>query len=343
VYTFERLTSGGLDGLLSEGEHRGGLWRIGWLLLWQAPWAGWGGGGYLRELHTQAYRLTGAAPEKVDYVGNHYLMIPIDLGIPALVIQLVIVIAALVVGFRALRQLHAPKIRLALTILLVAQLVFLLMIVVAPPYFPDAIYAWTLNLALLFVMAQRVSITSVAGERETAWARNVRLGFLGAFVVLTAIGNYDVTFGSHGYRARLDAEGSPLRYERNCYGIEKQGQRRWSWCGRNARVKLPLPAKGPPEMVVALSAGNPDLQQNPLTVRYGGLSGPTQELILATAGLTQIRIPLDVEHIVELRKPDGKSVERFAVVSLDVSRTWVPKEWGVNEDPRELGVLVELP
>ena len=93
-----------------------------------------------------------------------------------------------------------------------------------------------------------------------------------------------------------------------------------------------------------MSASNPDLQQNPLKVRYGGLAGPTRELTLAGSSPSgQVRIPLDEEHVVELSKPGGKSVERFAVLSLDVSRTWVPKKWGVSEDPRELGILVQLP
>jgi hypothetical protein len=164
-----------------------------------------------------------------------------------------------------------------------------------------------------------------------------------AFVIVTTAGSYTVTFGSQGYRARLDAEGSPLRYERNCYGVEQQGERRWRWCAPNARVKLPLPAEGPEEIVLTLSAGNPDLQQNPLKVRYGGPAGPTQELTLATASSAEIHVPLDAEHVVALPKPDGKSVERFAVLSVDVSRTWVPAEWGDNEDPRELGILVHLP
>jgi hypothetical protein len=154
---------------------------------------------------------------------------------------------------------------------------------------------------------------------------------------------YPVTFGSQGYRARLDAEGFPLRYERNCHGEEQDGKYRWRWCGRNARVKLPLPADGQSALVLTLSAANPDLLKNPLTVRYGGLAGPTQELTLADPPSGQIRIPLDAAHVVEQPNADGKTVERFAVLSLDVSRTWVPKSWGISEDPRELGVSVHLP
>jgi O-antigen ligase len=338
----ERVSRGGLGGLLFDREFRGFAWQMGWLLLWRAPLAGWGAGGFLREYQNEALRETGTFPTWIDYVGNHYLMIPIDLGIPALLIQLAILVGILGAGFLALRRLQEPRARLAVTILLVAQLVFLIMIVVAPPYFPDAIFAWTLVLAVLVVIGERVGVAT-ANWLPRGRSRAVALGVAGGLVAVSAVAAYPVTFGSLGYSARLDAEGMPFRYERNCHGIEQDGQARWRWCGRNARVKLPLPAKAPNELVLGLVAGNPDLQQNPLAVRYGGLAGPTQELTLANPPSAQIRIPLDATHVVEQPRPDGKGVERFAVLSLDVSRTWVPQAWGVNADPRELGVSVQLP
>lgn len=133
-------------------------------------------------------------------------------------------------------------------------------------------------------------------------------------------------------------------YERNCYGIESNGVNRWQWCRNNARVKLPLTKQDMGELVLRLSAVNPDLQNNPLTVRYGGHDGPIHQVIFTPEQASvEIRIPMDDSYVVETAASGGVPADRFAVLSLDVSRTWVPKAWGINTDTRELGVAVQLP
>lgn len=96
--------------------------------------------------------------------------------------------------------------------------------------------------------------------------------------------------------------------------------------------------------MLRLSAVNPDLQNNPLTVRYGGHDGPIHQVIFTPEQASvEIRIPMDDSYVVETAASGGVPADRFAVLSLDVSRTWVPKAWGINTDTRELGVAVQLP
>ena len=55
-----------------------------------------------------------------------------------------------------------------------------------------------------------------------------------------------------------------------------------------------------------------------------------------------VEIPVTMDYIFEFRGLN-KLRKRYFVVSLNVSRTWIPKEWDVNEDKRELGVAVLIP
>ena len=41
--------------------------------------------------------------------------------------------------------------------------------------------------------------------------------------------------------------------------------------------------------------------------------------------------------------PPEKGIHKYVILKLDVSRTWNPKKWGVNDDSRDLGLAVSIP
>ena len=340
--TIEKTRTGGIQGLLFDNEARGFFWQIGWILLLQAPLAGWGAGGFRLHYPNEAYVKTGEIPTWIDYVCNHYLMVPIDLGLPALLIQGMIVISTIVAGVKSFRITHSTQVRLALAILIATNILFLLLIVVMPPVFPDVVFAWALTIVVMLSLARqtRGEPTPVCSPIVTERAVFFVTGF-GIFITL--IGIYPVTFGKHGYQARLDIERTPLRHDRNCFGVETNGTDRWQWCGKNARIKIPLRETDHGEFVLHLNANNPDIKNKPLLVSYGGHAGPVHELTLTNTSPVEIRIPINADYVQELPVPVGKPSSRFVVVSLDVSRTWSPKQWGISIDSRELGVAVRLP
>jgi hypothetical protein len=100
---------------------------------------------------------------------------------------------------------------------------------------------------------------------------------------------------------------------------------------------------------VAFQVHYPDIQTNPVIVRYGGKSGAVHELVITDHSWNVIAISDTEEYVYRVledylsENPDRIDADnQDFVLSLDISHTWVPKEWGVNDDPRELGVAVLL-
>ena len=342
--SWAKLSDAGLKGLFFQGEARGGLILVGLALLMKSPLAGWGPGGFYREYANEYYRLTGEIQGAFDSVLNHYLMVAIDFGLPALFLYLCLMLTPLVMGVLLFRKISDLKLRFSVFVLVLSQVIFLLAIVTIPPaYFPDLIWIWTLSLAISCVLGVQAGVLDGFYKKILVYRLHLK-GFIGFLLIVSVISGYSVTFGGLGYKARLLDSGSPLTHARNCYGVEVSGTNRWQWCNRNSRVKLPLTTDQQGELALVVVAANPDLKDRPLEVKYGGLSGPTQTIMLTVEQPSaQIRIPLDRAHVVEVAAVGDKPANRFAVLSLDVSHTWVPKEMGVSGDTRVLGVSVQLP
>ena len=57
-----------------------------------------------------------------------------------------------------------------------------------------------------------------------------------------------------------------------------------------------------------------------------------------------INIPITSDYLLERSNPKkGFSTTQSLIFSFDVSRTWIPKKYGINDDTRELGVAVLIP
>lgn len=341
ISTIKGVKEGVLNNALFKGEQRETNYLVAWDLLSSAPLAGWGPGGFYRESPTFLYIRSGAI-FITDSALNHYLMIGGDFGLPMLLINMIIIISPLVMAFIVLRRLTDTKKRYLVAILIVVNILFLLMINTIPPsYFPDLIWVWTAQLAFMIIMGERdgvhFSITSKSWKNILCFSAMITF-------FLVVFGSYQTTFGSKGYSARQNANWWPYKYERNCYELEQWGNATARWCNDNAVLQISIGKALPEVITVPLAVRHPDVLQRPVTVRYGGKSGAIHEVLFKDHAWSAVHIPVTEEHIFELANHDGDGIrERFFVLSLDVSRTWIPKEWGVNDDPRELGVAVIIP
>lgn len=89
--------------------------------------------------------------------------------------------------------------------------------------------------------------------------------------------------------------------------------------------------------------GHPDIQTNPVTVHYGGKGGVRQDILVTDHSPQTVELPVTQDHILTVKIPHTSEQKDFFVVAFDVSRTWIPKEWDVNNDSRELGIAVFIP
>jgi len=155
------------------------------------------------------------------------------------------------------------------------------------------------------------------------------------------MGSYRVTFGDLGYNARYNAIWWPLRYEKNCYAHERWEVGCVRWCKGNAMLQIPLPHDKPiPDRLnVSFVLHHPDVESRPVIIRYGNKNGTIYRIVMNDHSWRHVSIPITDDYIFTYKGGDGIWKKDF-VLSIDVSRTWIPKEWGVNEDTRELGVAI---
>jgi O-antigen ligase len=152
-YTVQAIDS---DGVLMAfmKEKRGDLFRVGWSLLWKAPYTGWGPGGFYIQFSNEWLNLTGNLREVWDSVTNHYLMIAIDFGIPAMLLYLSLMCLPLMQLARAWKARSGLEATGTL-FLMVFLLIFFGMIMFVPPaYFPDTCWMLACTMAYALYKAQ---------------------------------------------------------------------------------------------------------------------------------------------------------------------------------------------
>ena len=341
VTTWDKFEEGGLARVFFYKEElRGRNFPIAWELLLKAPLAGWGPGGFFREFPNIFYIQTDKIIYAQDSALNHYLMIGGDLGLPVLILNLILLTFPLIVAVFILRKLLDLKQRFIVATLFVANVIFLIMINTIPPsYFPGLVWVWTSHLAYLVILGEKNGISFKITSK--IW-RNIFYFSIIILFLSVVLGSYQTTFGQNGYKARQQAYRMVFKYEKNCYAAEKWKEGWSRWCNKDAALQIPITIKVlPAKIKLTFSAHHPDIQLKPVTVKYGGKGGAVHEVVLKDHSWKTIEIPVTRDYIFEMTIPN-KSLKRFFVLSLDVSRTWIPKEWEINDDTRELGVAVML-
>ncbi len=359
---------------------------VAWILIRQAPFGGWGPGGFYREFPNIYYLQTGDFTFRNDSALNHYLMIAGDLGIPVLILNLLIIGLPLLAVVQAMKRTNEKRARYVFATLFAVQVVFLLMANTLPPsYFPDVIWVWTGIMVFSISTADRQGLSFTVQKR---YKRLIYILILGIVIIPNGIGIYAHTFGEHGFSERRDAIWNPMKFERNCYYYEHWEEQPVRWCKTDAVLKIPLTEEMPtPEQIqLKVKLLHPDIRKNPVWIKYGTVNTPTRQVEISDHRWHTLDIRIkDTDTITIPALPEGekayhrffkmfpadyeapalekvaqnyffhgykfsqdwtppdRGIHRYALVRLDVSRTWRPKEWHVNDDTRELGIAVQIP
>lgn len=341
--TLKRLNSlhadfkeGGMKNILSRSG-RLDLGAQAYRLTKLSMLSGWAPGGELRNL--QNIRLRSRSDGfyfLMDNANNHYLQMSSELGLLGASFSIILHLFPLWMFLRVRKNIRDKDQRLADGVVFSTVCIMMLLFITGPHTMAISVqWIFTVLLAFLFVTALKY------GYKFNSF--NMKL--LISFILLTCLffwGTFNNAFGKEGYEARHDADWWPLKYERNCYEIEQWGNARARWCKGNAVLQFSIYKALPEYVPITISVQHPDTIQKPVTVRYGGKSGAIHEVVFKDSPWITVQIPVTEEYIFEYTFPNGIKVKYF-VLSLDVSRTWTPKEWGVSGDTRELGVAVIVP
>jgi O-antigen ligase len=333
--TYEDYRKGGIEHVLGKS----GRLNLGYnaiQLTKLSPVSGWGPGGFFRNLQNVRFR-TGEVRFYflMDNANNQYLQMSSELGILGGLFNILLHILPIWMIVRIRKKIHDRADRISVGIVFSTVFIMMFLFVTGPHTIViSVLWIFVVLLSYLFVVALKYGYSF---RRRGAKSCSV------VFVLLTllfSIGTYNNVFGSEGYISRHSADWWNLKYEKNCYLSEQFD--RWvelRWCKKNSSLQIPLRNHSADRISLGFVLYHPDIKTDPVTLRYGGKSGPVHEMIINDHFIKNIDIPLSDEYIYEFRGFDWQS-HKYLVLTLDVSRTWIPKEWNIKDDTRELGVGV---
>jgi O-antigen ligase len=308
-------------------------------LLKLSPLSGWGPGGFYRSQQNIRFRNGEGYFFIFDNANNHYLQMSSELGILGSLFNFLFHTFPLWMVLRIRNEIHDKDVRIASGFVFITLCIMMLLYLTGP-------HTTFFSVMWIQVVVQSFLIGTAIKYGYSFKALNIKT-MSPVIIVLSIVflwGTYSNASGKEGYKARQKAEWWPYKYDKNCYLHEKWKEGNVRWCKKDAFLQTPLyinKDKIPKKIKLAIKVHHPDVASDPVTVRYGGKSGTFHELVIKNYAWSNIELPITEDNIFEFASPYNVT-EKYFVLSLDVSRTWMPKEWGVNDDPRELGAAVLL-
>jgi len=289
-----------------------------------SPWAGWGPGGFWRQVDNMRARY-GEHRGYIDNAENLYLQVAAELGLPLLVVVLLFFLVPVHAAIRIRDRIADPRLRFAVGMVVCTLSVMMVLCLTGPHTFsPEVAWIVCALLGCLFSTGLKFGWQPALKTRFRA-----RTGVAVAFMVVFAAGTYASSLGSRGYAAVEQASWWPLKNE---YGLYLPWEN-WGtpfgkmvWTSKKSSTRIKMRQNGIAFTIFA--HGATARPEEPLTVILSIDGKPFDRLLFSSPGVRKLDYFL----------PGPGNREIF--FQTDVSRTFVPRKLGLGNDRRVLGIAL---
>ncbi len=288
-----------------------------------SPWAGWGPGGFWRQVDNVRTRY-GERCGYIDNAENLYLQVAAELGVPmlgALVLFFLIPMKRCLRGGGGGQPLQRFTREMA-----IATLVVTMALSLTGPHIFSPEVAWIVCVLLGFVWVTGMENATRPPKRvRPAWMAAAVLVFMALFL----FGTYSASLGKRGYAATEQASWWPLKNE---YGLyfpwEDWGPPygKMVWTSKKSSTRIRMRANG--LSLTVFAPGATARPQNPLTVTLRVNGKLLDRLVFSEGGRRRLTYFL----------PGPRNREIF--FQTEASRTFVPRKVGMGNDRRVLGIAL---
>ena len=372
--TIRTLRGGeGVFQAISSGRNL--LWRQAINMFLDYPISGAGLGAYIIELPNY-YVKSGVNSNLVDYTGNYYLQILSELGIAGLVVVLFIFFVIikkvfiyfkggefinglngsnwLVVGFftsfisMLIAQFFGPhtnftEIQFTFWLIIGLMLTYIKVKENSESISIERDYSKILNNEIQEDnilknksgsgkenQGQLINKVKTASKKIKALNIGSKVKFdlvqkisLVVIILIFTVSFFVSSFSNLSINVKQNLYGWENKY--GFYEEEISEDKKFRWTNVDASESI---EKKGSSMVIPLRAGNPDIYKRAVFAR----------IYIDNFLVKVIRLKDDNWHDIELNLPNIKREK--ITLTIAVSRSWIPKEWGISDDSRELGIAI---
>jgi hypothetical protein len=355
-------SSGFMESLKSISNYRYIFWREAVNMTKHFPVSGVGAGSYIITLPHYLYIFEGDSFRTIDFTGNYYLQVSSELGFSGLILVLFIYflfIKKAVIYFK-LRRLKNPEpvqnsnhwlfyglftsfitmlamqffgpftnfMEIQFTFWLIVSLMMTYMKISQENYSPEL--QTNVNSGEILSDARNpAGIGRGAGRQFSLWLTdnlNFSLRQKISLIIITLIFTGSLLLSSLTDLS-IAANQNEEKWSNN-YGfssVEKIQGKKYRWTAADASEVL---KKEGAELIIPVQNGYPGKNIKPIIVKF----------YIDNLLVKKINVEDDSWYNVSLKIPEFVN-KRFTLTIVN-SRTWVPKELGLNNDTRELGIRV---
>ena len=312
----------GIGGMIQEAFQKTGRldhWLQACRLTIESPIAGWGPGGFMRNLGNIYYRYKEPF-SFFDNANNQYLQMSSDLGFLGAYLNLLLHLFPLLMIIGIHRHIRSKEERWAVGISFSVVSIMMILYMTGPHIMaPDVLFIMVIYLSFLIVTAIKFGF-SFKHFNIKRYAVPIVL-----ITALFSFESYNNAFGEKGYTLRQEANWWPLINHYGYYPLEEVNGQMMMWTGRESSVQIPAKT----------NLVNINVLTNHYNTADNGLF--FKVFIDGTVGIEHHFFNGDYKPFYCF-VPNIKSKE--ILVKTWVDKTFSPQKMGIGKDDRNLGVMI---